>query len=42
MFDQPAGATLGSGVHTVSDVVATIFGTATPANVTVPPAASGK
>jgi hypothetical protein len=39
MFDQPAGATIDTGVHTVSDVIATAFGTKTPADVTVPKAA---
>jgi hypothetical protein len=37
MFDQPAGAKIDTGVHTVSDLVATIFGAKTPAAVTVPP-----
>jgi hypothetical protein len=41
MFDQPAGGTIGAGVHTVSDVIATVFGTTTPADVTVPPPANG-
>jgi hypothetical protein len=41
MFDQPAGGTIGTGVHTVSDLVATVFGTKTPADVTVPPASTG-
>jgi hypothetical protein len=41
MFDEPGGATLATGVHTVSDVIATIFGVATPATVTVPPNATG-
>lgn len=36
MFDQPAGATLDTGVHTVSDVIATALGAKTPADVTVP------
>ncbi|GAA1807990.1 hypothetical protein HC028_21490 [Planosporangium flavigriseum] len=36
MFDQPPGATLDTGVHTVSDIIATAFGAKTPADVTVP------
>jgi hypothetical protein len=36
MFDQPAGATIDTGVHTVSDIIATAFGAKTPADVTVP------
>jgi hypothetical protein len=36
MFDQPAGATLDTGVHTVSDIIATALGAKTPADVTVP------
>jgi hypothetical protein len=39
MFDQPAGAKVDTGVHTVSDVIATLFGTKVPADVSVPPAA---
>jgi hypothetical protein len=38
MFDQPAGATIDTGVRTVSDIIATAFGTKTPADVTVPKA----
>jgi hypothetical protein len=41
MFDQSPGGTLDLGVHTVSDVVATVFGTPTPAAVTVPAATTG-
>jgi hypothetical protein len=41
MFDQPAGATVATGVHTVSDVIATIFGAKVPADVTVPPSSNG-
>lgn len=37
-FDLPAGAKIDDGVHGTSDLVATIFGTKTPAEVTVPPA----
>ncbi len=35
-FDQPAGAQLGTGVRTVSDLVATALGAKVPAQVTVP------
>jgi hypothetical protein len=42
MFDQPAGGTLDAGVHAVSDVVATMFGAPTPADVTVPGRATGR
>jgi beta-lactamase class A len=41
MFDQPAGGTVNAGVHTVSDVVATVFGAKVPADITVPPASTG-
>jgi hypothetical protein len=41
MFDQQAGGTIGAGVHTVSDIVATVFGAKVPANITVPPASTG-
>ena len=41
MYDQDPGGTVDVGVHTVSDVVATVFGAPVPATVTVPPAASG-
>ncbi len=41
MFDQPPGATIATGVHTVSDVVATVFGAKVPADVTVPPSSDG-
>ncbi|MGC9669364.1 hypothetical protein ACNTMW_22765 [Planosporangium sp. 12N6] len=36
MFDQQPGGSLDTGVHTVSDLVATVFGAKTPADVTVP------
>jgi hypothetical protein len=42
MYDLPAGAKIDTGVHAVSDVVATLFALKTPAPVTVPPAASGR
>jgi hypothetical protein len=42
MFDQPPGATLDTGVHTVSDVIATVFGAKTPADVTVPNPPTGR
>jgi hypothetical protein len=38
MYDLPAGAKIDDGVHGTSDVVATIFGAKTPADVTVPAA----
>jgi hypothetical protein len=41
MFDQQAGGTIGAGVHTVSDIIATVFGARVPANITVPPASTG-
>ncbi|NJC69087.1 serine hydrolase [Planosporangium thailandense] len=40
MFDQPPGGTLDAGVHTASDVIATALGAKTPADVTVPSAAT--
>jgi hypothetical protein len=40
MFDQPAGAKIDTGVHTVSDIIATAFGAKTPAAVTVPSTAT--
>jgi hypothetical protein len=39
MYDLPAGAKIDTGVHAVSDVIATLFGAPTPAPVKVPPAA---
>jgi hypothetical protein len=42
MFDQPAGATIDTGVHTVSDVIATVFDTKPPADVTVPNPTTGR
>jgi hypothetical protein len=36
MDDLPPGVAIGAGVHAVSDVVATVFGAAVPAPVTVP------
>jgi hypothetical protein len=42
MFDQPPGPTIAAGVHTVSDMVATLFGAPTPAEVTVPDPATGR
>lgn len=41
MFDQEAGGTVGTGVRTVSDIIATVFGAKVPANVTVPPTSTG-
>jgi hypothetical protein len=37
MYDQAPGGTVTTGVHTVSDIVATIFGAPTPAKITEPP-----
>jgi hypothetical protein len=42
MYHLPPGDGIGAGVRAVSDVVATIFGAATPAQVTVPDPASGR
>jgi hypothetical protein len=42
MFDQPAGATIDTGVRTVSDIIATAFGIKTPTTVTVPKATTGR
>jgi hypothetical protein len=41
MYHLPAGASIGDGVHTVSDVIATIFGAPAPARVTVPDPSTG-
>jgi hypothetical protein len=38
MFQQPVGGSLATGVHVISDLVATVFGAPVPASVTVPPA----
>ena len=42
MDDLPPGADIGTGVHAVSDLVATVFGAPVPAAVTVPPASTGR
>ncbi|MFL6129983.1 MAG: tat pathway signal sequence [Mycobacteriales bacterium] len=42
MDDLPPGAGLDAGVHAVSDVVATVFGAAVPAPVTVPAESTGR
>jgi hypothetical protein len=39
MYDLPAGAKIDTGVQSVSNVIATLFGAPTPAPVKVPPAA---
>ena len=39
MYDLPAGAKIDTGVQSVSNVIATLFGAPTPAPVRVPPAA---
>lgn len=41
MYHLPPGATIGNGVHAVSDLVATVFGAPTPAPVTVPDPSTG-
>jgi len=41
MYHLPPGATIADGVHTVSDLVATVFGAPTPAPVTVPDPSTG-
>jgi hypothetical protein len=41
MYDLPSGARIDAGVHAVSDLVATVFGAATPAPVTVPDPSTG-
>lgn len=41
MYHLPPGATIDAGVHTVSDLVATVFGAPTPAPVTVPDPSTG-
>jgi hypothetical protein len=41
MYDLRPGATIGDGVHAVSDLVATVFGAKVPAPVTVPDASTG-
>lgn len=42
MDDLPPGASIATGVHAVSDVVATVFGAKVPAVVTVPDASTGR
>ena len=42
MDDLPPGAGIAPGVHAVSDVVATLFGAAVPAPVTVPDESTGR
>jgi hypothetical protein len=42
MYDLAPGAKIDTGVHAVSDVVATLFGAPRPAPVTVPPASTGR
>jgi hypothetical protein len=42
MYHLPPGSgTIGAGVHSVSDLVATVFGAAVPARVTVPDPSTG-
>ncbi|MEU7584858.1 hypothetical protein AB0A95_01005 [Micromonospora sp. NPDC049230] len=41
MYQLPPGKTIDAGVHTVSDLVATVFGARTPARVTVPDPSTG-
>jgi hypothetical protein len=41
MYDLPVGKSIGDGVHTVSDVIATVFGARVPAPVTVPDPSTG-
>lgn len=42
MHDLPPGAGIGTGVHAVSDLVATVFGAPVPAAVTVPDESTGR
>lgn len=42
MHDLPPGAGIATGVHAVSDVVATVFGAPVPAPVTVPDESTGR
>jgi hypothetical protein len=41
MYHLPPGSTIDAGVHAVSDLVATVFGAAAPAPVTVPDPSTG-
>jgi hypothetical protein len=41
MYHLPPGSTIDAGVHAVSDLVATVFGAAVPAPVTVPDPSTG-
>jgi hypothetical protein len=41
MYHLPTGASIGDGVHAVSDVIATLFGAPAPARVTVPDPSTG-
>ncbi len=41
MYQLPPGPGIDTGVHTVSDLVATVFGASTPARVTVPDPSTG-
>jgi hypothetical protein len=42
MFDQPAGATIDTGVRAVSDIIATAFAMKTPAEISVPRVPTGR
>jgi hypothetical protein len=42
MYQLPPGKGIDAGVHTVSDLVATVFGARTPARVTVPDPSTGR